>query len=1151
MADPIIVKGGLQPVSFSAPSNKASDIKVTNSVISILEMEDVLFHHDSAVMMPGKPIGKSAQDGTQDDAASPKDQTTGEQQELATGLDVVALVFAESEVHPERCLLVAGHTDTSGGYALNYKLAEQRAKNVLFILLGSDPLSKEPKEEGEDWAQICQVRHKIEDYQQILAHFSSRGDLSPLCNPNGITNAWNAATKAACDAFFDECCTVNADTLKTQVQADSQHKWPLEAWIAVYKLYNKQLLKTLNVTAAQLQAKREVLATKFSAERQYVACGESYPIENDQQNNYRSQKNRRVEVLFVEKELLATVNCPAATNRKHRTRLDSPPIECPIWHQFIQRIYIDPNDIYSEKYFLQFKYFNRILEQMENVPEGLSINAYRNDGTQFPTVTTYTDGTYCVKVQFPAAGQNPPRNDWHFTFTAPDLWVFTADVSTPPVLQARPLAEVLALPLAERYCYYDLPAEWSSRNYWTRYNGDMNTGERFDMVINTIKNLVPAGAERLSSGDPLMFSLDDVVLLDTANGTQAIEDENHLIPAAAVPLSNRSRLKIFEVDATTGNFKLYQTGADAISCRIPFQSNLLTFVPETMKNFRVVYFRNGFYTIGHRRTAVSQPGWAEKGFVIGARMAMKNDSVYHVVAELYTAVQEYRSTGDFELHYFHHLYLEGDTPVSFVVPHTSLSFMADSRDSNPALVPTDAEVQSMMNEGTYYCMEHWNRKRYYFEEKNAIIGSTVLRLFYFFDEKETFTVTPPVGGFNIDFDDRANHVALFSHAAIATAQQNAVGGRSRFLTLVCPDEDPVSNWGPAYQWAIRNEGAQHYSLFKLNKSAGADQPNQFPGVPVTEHGDSFGALTYAHELGHAVGLPDEYINNTYLPDPTFALSFPDFNQFYIAYSMLENGTSMMNSNGAPRLHHCWYYLHLINDLLSVAPMNAMLGGKEFVIRLDRNANWTYRFHRHLDVDSATEYQKPRDVTNPMRNDNQHQLSANPLKRINLAVYDTAGDESSHRYFHWNQVNPYQAVLVIRVLLQIEFIGADWTPVRRRDRIQEFNSTWENWREHYRLINGNRDIDRIYVHFLAGYTDDPAAVNVNYRVQLQWSNHPAGGPDIPNAAGTVTWFRDVTGDQLVRYMLDTADVLGSNGALAGPCAWVNAQLGAAYTVEYFA
>ena len=104
-----------------------------NNRIMILELEDVLFHFNSAVIMPCGPEGPSSADG-----AGPSPE-----QLSASGILVLAAVLRYIAAHPCKRLLIVGHTDTRGGPAYNLDLSQLRGDNTLFLLLN----------QKNDWAR--------------------------------------------------------------------------------------------------------------------------------------------------------------------------------------------------------------------------------------------------------------------------------------------------------------------------------------------------------------------------------------------------------------------------------------------------------------------------------------------------------------------------------------------------------------------------------------------------------------------------------------------------------------------------------------------------------------------------------------------------------------------------------------------------------------------------------------------------------------------------------------------------------------------------------------------------------------------------------------------------------------------------------------
>src|SRR5689334_1612103 len=108
------------------------------------ELEDVLFHFNSAVMLPEAP--------------RPAEPDTLPPRQPFTGLDAIAAALAHAVLHPERKLLVTGHADTVGSDSDNLALSNLRSRNVLALLAGDKP----------DWVKTADSKHKTEDHQQIL-----------------------------------------------------------------------------------------------------------------------------------------------------------------------------------------------------------------------------------------------------------------------------------------------------------------------------------------------------------------------------------------------------------------------------------------------------------------------------------------------------------------------------------------------------------------------------------------------------------------------------------------------------------------------------------------------------------------------------------------------------------------------------------------------------------------------------------------------------------------------------------------------------------------------------------------------------------------------------------------------------------------------
>ena len=312
----------------------------------------------------------------------------------------------------------------------------------------------------------------------------------------------------------------------------------------------------------------------------------------------------------------------------------------------------------------------------------------------------------------------------------------------------------------------------------------------------------------------------------------------------------------------------------------------------------------------------------------------------------------------------------------------------------------------------------------------------------------------------------------------------------------------------------------------------------------------------AHELGHATGQPDEYIKTLYRPDQNGTYASPDFDQFLIQLSMPENVTSMMFHNGAPRLHHLWYPMHRIMESSKVVPLKNLLPNKTFVARLKRDT-WDITYTRSLTAVGPS--QRPANMADPMAQAGQFEVAHSPLKRLNLALYDVGKDESSIKYFHANQDSApspiqYQAVLVVRILLSCQFTHGVWTGNQQAVRVFQIQQQWESYEAHYRLTGGTGEIKNIYLHFQPGFlpsnSTSAALANNNYAVDFHHVNAPATGPRIPNSAGAVTIYDNVTAAEFVRYALNIINPAAPLGQLSYFKTWADARLGDSYTLEQF-
>jgi outer membrane protein OmpA-like peptidoglycan-associated protein len=237
---------------------------------AVLDIEDVHFHFDSAVLMPD--FGKAdAAGGASDD------------QNKVTGLGAVRAVYRHAEADKSRKLLIAGHTDRSGGEDYNVKLSQQRADNVLHLLLGNRP----------EWVAISDKQHTTEDIQQILKWVDST--LGWDCDPGAVDNKPGAATTGATKRFQKR---YNLELGKAIAEDGACGP---QTWGAFFDVYLKVLAQISDTDEQGLKAQQQAIAGRFvDGGRKAVGCGENHPLTANTVANRRSQIDRRVEVLYFD-----------------------------------------------------------------------------------------------------------------------------------------------------------------------------------------------------------------------------------------------------------------------------------------------------------------------------------------------------------------------------------------------------------------------------------------------------------------------------------------------------------------------------------------------------------------------------------------------------------------------------------------------------------------------------------------------------------------------------------------------------------------------------------------------------------------------------------------------------------------------------------
>ncbi|MEO6600426.1 MAG: hypothetical protein ABIQ16_11170 [Polyangiaceae bacterium] len=242
--------------------------------VTFIEMADAHFRTNSAVVLP---------DG--------EDPDTRDGHRAITSAGVIATALRFNDEHPGRTLLVAGHTDTTADPAFNQTLSEERAQLTLALLKGGNA-------SRETFKKLAHGRHTVADIKQILSWVSDV--LSEFdCDPGKVDD--NSSTASGPVLKFQNDYNAQRATVAPNSTAnlDADGAVGLLTWGAFYDCYEFALQQELGLDAPALQALRDKLAFA-DPQHEFLGFSEYFPIEELGVDNFRSQSNRRVEILFFE-----------------------------------------------------------------------------------------------------------------------------------------------------------------------------------------------------------------------------------------------------------------------------------------------------------------------------------------------------------------------------------------------------------------------------------------------------------------------------------------------------------------------------------------------------------------------------------------------------------------------------------------------------------------------------------------------------------------------------------------------------------------------------------------------------------------------------------------------------------------------------------
>lgn len=338
----------VDPLAYdvSRQLNEQTEYNMLNipAKVYLLEMEDATFSHNSAVPLLYLPPVQSEpieweETGFPDSffkelqpyfphlyeiRRDPETYKKIEVQEVERrGLSVLAVAFAFLKDNPSQQLLLCGHTDTSGDDSYNFKLSDLRAEAVYALLVN----------DRKTWIDIVKSKHNVSDYQSLCYYFSKFYAWS--CDPGDIDNNHGQSTTDALRVLQTESNALFGNGIAEDGKIGPQ------TWGAIFDLYQYDLAEIMETDVEELQQARGSLRWVDDS-TPWIGCGERFPIDEPDRNNFRSAENRRLEFLFFHQQFLPvlTEHKSGGSMRKSSAQRFHSPIYSP---RYYDRVFLKVN----------------------------------------------------------------------------------------------------------------------------------------------------------------------------------------------------------------------------------------------------------------------------------------------------------------------------------------------------------------------------------------------------------------------------------------------------------------------------------------------------------------------------------------------------------------------------------------------------------------------------------------------------------------------------------------------------------------------------------------------------------------------------------------------------------------------------------------
>lgn len=256
------------PLGATAPIALRTGIRhrivVEYAEADVLEVQDVCFGHDRAVLLPCERPEPAGEAGLR----------------VTDGVLLVARALEFAAENPAKSLLVVGHADASGAAAYNQALSEARARSAVHLLRG----------EHERWGAHTHEHHAVDDLQVLLA-WAARVRPAFGCDPGSVDGVFGPRTAQGLRRLREGANEADHAGLALDGPARAKD------FTVIARLVDEAVAARLGESIERLASIRARLRT---TPPEACGLGEAYARVHDQASRAERAHDRRVDVVFLD-----------------------------------------------------------------------------------------------------------------------------------------------------------------------------------------------------------------------------------------------------------------------------------------------------------------------------------------------------------------------------------------------------------------------------------------------------------------------------------------------------------------------------------------------------------------------------------------------------------------------------------------------------------------------------------------------------------------------------------------------------------------------------------------------------------------------------------------------------------------------------------